>query len=276
MTWATHSRVWTLRLREAWEALGIPRASAQEDHVRSKSHKSSQSASTSDAWHLQTRRISHSISRRYALRHQASFFKARFVHNMRFWFIDGVSGAAHVSHVRSQKSWPLQPWRNQNHSKHFKTKSWAEKGFRYNKFCNWHRPNSWPATSTLDMASTILVDRWQRPCNHVQDASRVPADFCGLVSKEERTTDLLDLDMADKSLSLRAPNGCPNLEEDEKVRSARQGIRWGNAAEICRDTCASQPSSGIPGDHWWLMINVILFDTWFLFHFVFLWIYSDH
>lgn len=73
------------------------------------------------------------------------------------------------------------------------------------------------------MASTILVDRWQRPCKHVQDAFRVPADFCGLVSKEERTTDLLDLDMADKSLSLRAPNGCPNLEEDEKVRGKEFG-----------------------------------------------------
>lgn len=269
MTWATHCRVSTLRLREA---LGIPRASAQEDHVRSKSHKSSQSASTSDAWHLQTWRISRSISRRYALRHQASFFKARFVHDMRFWFIDGVSGADHVSHVRSQKSWPLQPWRNQNHSKHFKTKSWAKKSFRYNQFCNWHPPNSWLATGTLDMASTILVDRWQRPCKHVQDAFRVPADFCGLVSKEERTTDLLDLDMADKSLSLRAPNGCPNLEEDEKVR----GKEFGQAmlqryVEILVPHNHHQEYLVIIGD-WWS-----IWYYWIVgFYFIFLWIYSDH
>lgn len=50
-------------------------------------------------------------------------------------------------------------------------------------------------------------------------------DFCGLVSKDDgqRTTELLELDMADKSLSLRGPDGCPNLEEDEKVRGKEFG-----------------------------------------------------
>ena len=55
--------------------------------------------------------------------------------------------------------------------------------------------------------------------NHVPAASRVSADFCGPVSKDDgqRTTELLELDM-DQSLSLRGPNGFANLEEDEQVR----------------------------------------------------------
>lgn len=124
------------------------------------------------------------------------------------------------------------------------------------------------------MASTILVDRWQRHCNHVQDASRVPADFCGLVSKEERTTDLLDLEMADKSLSLRAPNGCPNLEEDEKVRDKEFGeAMLQRYVEILVPHNHHQEYLVIIGD-WWSIWYYLILGFWF--HFVFLWIYSDH
>ncbi len=61
--------------------------------------------------------------------------------------------------------------------------------------------------------------------NHVPAASRVSADFCGPVSKDDGqgTTELLELDMVDQSLSLRGPNGFANLEEDEQVRGKEFG-----------------------------------------------------
>jgi len=56
---------------------------------------------------------------------------------------------------------------------------------------------------------------------HVRSKSHKSSASASISDDGQRTTELLELDMADKSLSLRGPDGCPNLEEDEKVEMPR-------------------------------------------------------